>query len=841
LYIESILKCIEVIVGVVYRPGGDVMAFLADFEETLSTVVPNSDYVFCLGDFNINAFNTFNNSFINFTTLLDSFCLQQLITDPTRVTPYSSTLIDFVLVSSDLGIAESGVRDVRNLADHRVVYCVSDLDPGPSAPIVRSFRNYSSFNYQNFYSDLTDLPWNNILYLNSIDEKVELFNNLINTIFDKHAPFITRTFTGPYKPWHTQTIKDLMRRRDNARKQFKRTNDPDNLAYYRQLRNFTTYAQRHEKRVYLNECCKTGDSKRLWSNLNKFGIQAKRPSMPEHFRDVNAINDYFASIQSMAAPDTDLFTFYNNNVKDTVTEQLVFSLCTEEDVLKIISTISSNAVGADGISVKMLSLCCPFISKYLCHIFNTCLLDNVYPTCWKESIVIPLPKCPKASNLSDLRPISILSVLSKILEKIISLQLRQHLVKNKILPDSQSGFREGYSCATALASICDDILRNTDNGFLTALVLLDYSKAFDNINHNLLLSILHYVGLGEGSVELFRQYLSDRFQRVVLSGVSSGPVFVGSGVPQGSVLGPLLFSIYTSTFQRSVMHSKVHMYADDTQIYHSINIQNLEVDVAQLNSDINELVQVSEKHGLSINSSKCCLIIFGNRSIRSAREERIKISVKDDVLSVQKHARNLGLYLDSDLRFKVHVTKCLQYAYSTLKLLFSHRHILNQELKKLLCDSLVLSKLNYCDTVYNSCLDSIDIRRIQVLQNSCLRFIYGMRRRDHITSALLRSGWLRMCDRRLLHSAVFYHRIITKKTPPYLYNKIRFRTDIHNINIRHRHVITIPAHNIQLFKRSFSYCVAHIYNKIPLTFKTLSVNYFKNKLKSLIVGGQFNL
>jgi len=576
----------------------------------------------------------------------------------------------------------------------------------------------------------------------------------------------------------------------------------------------------------------------LWSNFKKFGIQAKKSELPEHLHDVNAINDFFKSAQNEDDADVDLVSFYNSSIHQSVTEQFVFQLTSEEEILKILYSIKSDAVGADGISIKMLSLCCPFVAKYLCHIFNTILLYNVFPNSWKESYVIPIPKSVSVNTMSDLRPITILPVISKIFEKIMSNQLTRHLSESNILPGTQSGFRKGYSCSTALVNLTDEIVRNTDGGLVTALVLLDFSRAFDTINHNLLLSILHFIGLGDGPVALFQSYIMDRCQRVLLSNSLSDSVHIRSGVPQGSVLGPLLFLIYTSEFFNSVNFSSIHMYADDTQICHAISPQNPDENIRQLVSDVNNLVRVSGMHNLNINPTKSSIILFGNRTARMLIKNSVIISVDNTVIPIVECVKNLGVYFDSELRFKPHVTKCLQQGYSILKMLYSNRGFLNQAVRKSLCESLVLSKFNYCDTVFHHCLDSVDIRRIQVVQNACLRFIYGVRRRDHISSYLVRSGWLCMRDRRSLHSASLYHKILLEKSPPYLYNKISFRTDVHNINIRHRHFITIPVHRLELFKKSFTYNICKTYNKIPVHYMKLSVQYFKKKIRLALLNGE---
>jgi len=248
MWVKFVLRGGTVVVGVVYRPGGDIPSFISNFENSLSSMVTMGDEVVILGDFNINAFNMFGNAYSALSSLFESFCFKQLITEPTRITPYSATLIDYILIHSDAYVVGSGVRDVRGLADHCVVYCVVDIDCVPSAPVVRTYRDYTNFNMDVFNRDLYSIAWDEILYFDNIDDKVLLFNQFLLDLFDRHAPFISRTFNKPFKPWYTDNIHFLMKRRDSARQKYNRTNNVRDLNYYRQLRNYTTYAQRQEKK-----------------------------------------------------------------------------------------------------------------------------------------------------------------------------------------------------------------------------------------------------------------------------------------------------------------------------------------------------------------------------------------------------------------------------------------------------------------------------------------------------------------------------------------------------------------------------------------------------------------
>ena len=601
--------------------------------------------------------------------------------------------------------------------------------------------------------------------------------------------------------------------------------------YYKELRNFTNATVQREKRAYIDHVFNHKEPRVLWSSLRSLNVCSNRsPTVPECIGDVDAINNYFVTSQNCTSGDSELIDHYNNNIFDDSIDLFNFSFASESEVASAMRSIRSGAVGGDGIGMRMLDICCPNIIPYICHIINVIIETSTYPSVWKTAIVRPIPKVRNPSRISDLRPISILPVMSKIFEKIVASRLREHLRRHDILPESQSGFRPGYSCTSALLHVTDDILRAADDGKITALVLLDFSKAFDTLHHGTLLSILHFIGLSDHAVKLIKDYLEARDQVVVLNGVKSNSNVVVSGVPQGSILGPLMYLIYTIDLCRTLRHCRSHMYADDTQIYYSFPISSFVDAQAYINSDLAILIKFAKRLCLTINSTKSSVLVFGSRVTARAVRESIDIRIEGAAIRVVDGARNLGVAFDSSLRFRGHVGFLLRKAYSTLKMLYCSRHMLNQKLKIQLCDSLVLSTFNYCDQLYGPCLDGVERARIQRAQNACLRFIYGIRRGSRISHTLKWAGWLSMAQRRLLHSACLYHSVICNKTPAYLYNKIRFRTDVHNINVRHKNTITIPKHKLQMFKRSFSYCVPDVYNEF-VTLQNHSLSRFKLEVR----------
>lgn len=628
-----------------------------------------------------------------------------------------------------------------------------------------------------------------------------------------------------------------MRLRDKALTKYKKQKTSNNWECYRQLRNQVSIAIENVKKVYLENNFQLGDSKNNWKLLKELDIHTKsaRITIPPQLGNAEEINMFFINSSNSSAPDPDMLAFYQHNIKQG-SGDFHFHLATTDEVCSALFSIKSEAIGMDGIGLSMILNCCPYIIPFIVHLVNYCIETASFPSIWKSSFLLPIPKVALPTQLSELRPISILPTMSKIVERILEGQIKNYVDKYNLLPSFQSGFRRDYSCATALLKVTDDILQAADRGELTTLVLLDYSKAFDRLNHQLLLAILQHLGFKNDACKLIKSYLTGRSQAVKIQGQQSTSKCVTSGVPQGSILGPLLFTLYTSQLTCNLKYASIHLYADDTQLYLSFPPSEILVANEKLSSDLALLCNISKAHSLELNPKKCQLLLFGRSQCRDRHENFVKISLENEVLKCTHVAKNLGLFMDVRLRFTEHIDNCIKKAFINLKLIYRSKHLLNSNMKKMLCDSLVLSHFTFCDVLYSSCLLSRDQKRIQYIQNYCVRMISGLRKYDTGISAKLKEiKWLDMSERRRLHSLVLYNKIIFKKQPEYLYQKIKFRFEAHNLDLRHKFLLTPPTHKTTLFERSFSYNIAALYNDVPINLKSAPPEKFRLEAKRLII------
>lgn len=580
------------------------------------------------------------------------------------------------------------------------------------------------------------------------------------------------------------------------------------------------------------------NSKCTWNTLRNLQIlnTTNKLNLPVDLNDVDTINEHFSStvILDKSSVDPYISNKYDHSL-DTLSSSFKFDSIHKHEVLKHFQTIKSNASGADKLSLKMLHIIFDLILDQITFIINHCLSLSTFPEVWKESIVIPLPKVSNPESLNDLRPISLLPILSKLFEKIMYSQIIKYLNDNKLIPPTQSGFRQHHSTATALTAITDDFFSEIDKGNLICLINLDYSKAFNCVDPILFCRKLKYFKFSADSIELLKSYLFGRTQRVIYESKYSKRATLECGVPQGSSLGPLLFLLYICDFHEVIDYCSIHQYADDTQLYISFKPTELNDVLQKINSDLNKIVQISSAHNLQLNGKKSTMVLFGPKNKVALVTPHMNININGDIVIPQEVVRNLGIWMDTSLRFTKHINQLCQSSYNVLRQLFPHRAVMPANLKLQICESLILSKLAYCDTVYGPALLSVDSNRLQKIQNSCFRFAFGIRKFHPIRYKIKEMQRLQLKISRDQHLLHLVHKTLTIEQPAYLYNKlIRFR-NINNYKTRHSNLLVVPKFRSAIYKRSFSYMASKLYNDLPDQFFDYSLINFKKKLKNLFL------
>ena len=372
----------------------------------------------------------------------------------------------------------------------------------------------------------------------------------------------------------------------------------------------------------------------------------------------------------------------------------------------------SKATGLDKISAKLLLICADLIDDSLLLIFNTSIATGIYPEEWKCSKVVPVFKQGDGADLDNYRPISIIPVVAKVFERIIYDQLYACLIANNLLSTHQSGFRSLHSTVTSLLEATDDWAFNIDQGNANAVVFLDLKEAFDTMDHNILISKLSAYGIRGTSIE--------RNQKCFLNGSLSSNRVLSCGIPQGTILGPLLFLLYINDLPNCLMHSQPRMYADDTYLTLAGNsVDSIELN---LNEDLASISEWLTANKLTLNKSKTEFMIIGSRQRLKTLPHSPSLKIDGAPISQVPSTKSLGVYIDENLTWNVHIENLSKKIASGIGALKRIRPFVPHKTLLFIYNSLVKPHFDYCNVVWGSCNKTL-VNKLKKLQNRAARVL----------------------------------------------------------------------------------------------------------------------
>jgi retron-type reverse transcriptase len=819
LVVKLSLSSSSLVVGVFYRaPNIPFLSFFEEFESIVSGVADARDIVL-MGDFNIDP-SAFASNFRRFESMLSSYNVSLVESPPTRLTEASATTLDRFAISDLNKVRALTVYPVSSIADHELVVLDMKYEKPLEVPVVRYHRDLNRINVSSLLSDVQSHDWSSVYLAVGAESKVSNLQTILKSWLDHYAPLKMTTFMPcnatpvdselcrlvemrevAYRLWRSRRRR---RRGDLCWREFKR------LSLLVKVREETLESRRVERKF---RGCDT--LQELWrklksEGLGKQGVRASTPFTPDQF------NSNF--VGSVTGPQPSIIFNHNESF-----DGFSFSLVEEDMVFGAVMSVKSDAVGDDGLPLKFIKLILPDLLPILTHVLNHVIMTSSFPSLWKTALVVPIPKSSGPAQVSDFRPISILPVLSKVMEKLLFDQMLEHLNTNNMLSEFQSGFRRSHSTATALTKILDDIHLAVEVDGFSVAVLLDFTKAFDSMSHALLLRKLkNNYGFSSTACRLIGSFLAGRSQRVVVNNETSSVSQVTSGSPQGSILSPILFACFINDIKDYIRHCRFHLYADDLQIY-TVGLGNLQQAISRVNSDLIGIRQWTDVNSLKLNASKTQGIIF-SRSDLTAGADPIKVG--GDTIPYSSSVRNLGLFVDYSLSWESQVSRVVSRVYGTLRLLSRFRNSMSMDLRMYLVRSLVIPIFLYSDVVYFPSLTNVAFRRLELAFNACIRYIFNLRRFDHISELegeILGCGLFTYLEIRL---AVFIHRISLYSAPPYLSAYLRFGP-----SPRHRlFVMPTPVPRTSLRGDSTVYRGLRLWNFLPPAAKQCrSIESFKRE------------
>ena len=606
---------------------------------------------------------------------------------------------------------------------------------------------------------------------------------------------------------------------------------------FKDLRNKVTHAIRQSKIKVFNDRINTKfkNPKVFHQALKNFTIvESKSNSGTECTIDPTILNQAFVKNNNAKVNDNLVTDEITEILKKSKPQVFRFEEISELEVLKIVRSIKTNACGVDGISAFFLKLGIEHSVFAFTEIINSSFKYHKFPERFKKALVKPIPKIPNPLSASDFRPISLLPAFSKIIEKVAAKQMIDYLRNTGYLDNLQSAYKQAHSTTTALLSVTDDIYEALENSELTFLVLLDYSKAFDCANHRLISAKLKAAGLCDDALSWVSSYLSGRSQKVVTGTRESGWEATINGVPQGSVLGPLLFTVLVSDIKDAIKRGRYHLYADDTQLYYTCKVDQVNETIDKINSDLSNISRFSKNNCLKLNAGKSKFIIIGSRpNLKKLKTIQLKqIKIDNEIIEREHEVKNLGVVFDETMSWARHVNLSVAKAYGKLKNAWRFNKFLSEKSKFSICETYILSNFNYCDTILQNMTKLLQ-DKIQKVQNRCIRFIYGLRKYDHISHFRKSSKILSMQNRRQLHSLTMMFRIKNGLAPSYLCERITRHSDVHNHNTRNRNNIIAPFARSNMRAMSFFIYISKSFNELSNEIKITGVtlNTFKKNCK----------
>ena len=764
----------KVCVCSVYRPPNtDVVAFNYHMEKLLD-LFKNKKLYLC-GDFNVNLLNSNGNNSTNFfLETLYSNGLIPLITKPTRITNNSFTLIDNIFTSDYETEMQSGLL-ICDITDHLPVFVVCHCALNRKLETSLMKRDTRDTNMKEFYRKLSTVNWSTILECPDVNSAYNLLSDKITSIFDITCPFKKFNPTRKQnKPWLTPgLINATKKKRLLYWKKIKlKTVTAENRfkAYRNKLTAILRQAEKDYYSTLLNQ--HRSDIKKTWNIINNCIQHGKKSkSYPETFKVgekltndpkqiANGFNNFFASIgpnlaKNIPESGAKVSDYINYNASSSF---FLEPTCSDEIITVIKRFKNKTSSGYDGISMQTVKYISDIIAGPLAYIANLSFQTGTFPDNMKIAKIIPLFKSGDEQIYTNYRPVSLLPQFSKILEKLFNNRLQSYIEKNNIFYSGQYGFRLNHSTSLALIDLIENLTCSLDKQNTTIGIFVDLKKAFDTINHEILLEKLQLYGIRGTASSWVESYLMNRKQFVKFNEINSDFMPMVCGVPQGSILGPTLFLIYINDLCNASKILKFVLFADDTNVFYTDN--NISSMCEIIAVELENLNKWFKANKLSLNVSKTNFIVFSKKSVSCQFDIKIN-GINIDRVYVTKF---LGVLVDSKLNWVNHITYVQGKVAKSLSVMFKVKYLLNKSALYTLYCSLVLPYLNYCCEIWGNNYIS-RISGLIKLQKKSLRIIDNASRLAHTNELFIKYGILKFVDLVQINTGTLMYKARYKQLP----------------------------------------------------------------------------
>lgn len=758
--------------------------FLASLDDVLKGLTSSKRDIITIGDMNINLLddNIQTNDYLCLTAELG---LKHLINIPTR----GSSCLDHILV--DVRSQATGVVCKTDVTDHDLVMA------GFITNFPKSCRNRCTekTNYEAIYNELKSVNWSDILLSDDVSVTANILTTRLETLVKKHTSRIRvsrRKHT--LKEWITPGLLKCMKRRDALHMiTRKNPNDAEALKTYKRYRNvffdlMKDLKTQHNKKQFMEN---KDNPRKLWKTVKSVcELKTKKDSNPELLKiesnpseSLNVCNNYFVNVGQNLA--NSIMSKVGKSEEDLASNVRVSSchpdsfFMSPTDPVEIVSMIKAlkndKAPGRDGLRNSFIKTICPLVAEPLTHIINLSLQSGIFPDCWKVAAVVPIHKEGSKLCACNYRPISLLPVFSKILEKVVNNRLVKFLEAREKLTPFQFGFRQNRSTEDAVTLLLDNIASSIDNGLKCIGVFLDLAKAFDTVSPKILLRKLDGIGIRGSALDWFASYLSSRRQHVSLNGYTSHSKTVSFGVPQGSILGPTLFIVYVNDLADLLTPQKdaqIVCYADDTAILFKGKSWAETFDRAE--SGLERIASWLDSNLLTLNTNKTKYLCFQKTSasnpstnheikIHECKGQARTVSCSCPKIDRAESIKYLGVILDEKLSFKPHINVLSGRVRKIIPIMKLLRDGADKDLLMLVYTALCQTILSYCILAWGGAAKTFMVK-VERAQRSVLKVMFRKPYR-HPTTTLYEETKTMTVRQLYIHKAILSHHKHTKLTP----------------------------------------------------------------------------
>lgn len=804
----------KLLLAVVYRPPN--IGHLEEVFRLVADLQTNYMHSVIMGDFNADLLqHTFDSQQLN--AFVASSSLYLVPFEPTHHLRNSSTLLDLCIIDDADKLVEFGQHDVAFLSAHDLIYIKYAVKVNRRRDRFIVCRDWHALDVLALQQDVEDLDWDGLFSATTMDEKISCFNSGLLELLDIHVPLRRRNFKNFPAPWLTEDIRQCMRERNQARRTWRRSRKSQDYDRYKVSRNRTQNKVRTAKReYYLNLFSDLDKANNVWGTLRHLGLIKTKDSNANLSVSVDRLNEFFVGNTAVVDRGLSFSALLRGEYIDT---SFHWSYITPRDISKLIAKASSNAVGRDGIPLRYIKLIMFSVLPVIEHLLNFSLQNGVFPEAWKAALICPIPKIKNPTMPQHYRPISILPALSKIMERAVSEQIRGYLEDADLLDPCQSAYRRHHSAQTCLVRMLDEIRQAADRRMITVAVFFDFSKAFDRVDHLTLIGKLKKLNFSDSTLTWIYSYLTDRTQTVKdrVADTSSVSSYIRQGVPQGSVLGPLLFTLYLSDFRHVLRHSNYNFYADDLQIYLHREPHRLQEAIQCVNDDIEAVIEWSTTNNLMLNPEKTQTIIMGtSRYVNSIDVLSIpRIKVGTSTLQYSTSVNYLGVTISNNLSWERQANNITKKIRSALYRLRLCKHLFPATLRLRLVTTLILPHVDYCSVAFTDMTSEQNLK-IQRALNAGIRFVVNARRDEHITPYYQNLRMLKVEARRTYFVGCLLFNLLQTGQPSHLSDKMNFRAQSSARNTRSsKDTLIVPQCRTEMYKKSFASAAVRLWNGLP--------------------------